>query len=158
MIQTAFRLFKFLAVILCWVAPAVAQEYSPELRDNPVLFRWYDKVGTAHDTTDASTIPPGARFESRDSIYSKVDPKKKRSWWRARKARLDAELHAAVDAWSGAQAAAAAARQSNEPAARLVELDAQIAKRQVEVQRIEKAITDFQAEAAKAKIPPRWVQ
>jgi len=94
--------------------PATEPE-TTENADDALVFRWFDAKGNAFDTTDTSTIPPGARFEVKGGLLKKVDLHRRRSWWRARKNRLQAELHRAQDELARAQGdfdSAAAERRS----------------------------------------------
>ena len=129
-----------------------------EGEQEPLIFRWYDIMGMAHDTTDASTIPPGSNFEVKGGLFKKGDLQRRRSWWRARKSRLQAELRGAQDELGRAQIAFSAAVDKNESGERQAELATKVETWKSLVARRQRDIKELKTEAAKAKIPQRWLR
>lgn len=137
---------------------------APEVRaaepfgEEPVVFRWIDAQGNAHDTTDTTTIPPGMKIRVRNPDFPGGDLEKKRSWWRARRARLLAELHNLSDQRSAAEAALANAVRNGVPVADREPLRTKLRDTQSAEKQAEKALADLEAQAKAKRIPARWLQ
>jgi hypothetical protein len=126
--------------------------------DEALVFRWFDKQGIAHDTTDTSIIPPGARFEVKGGLLANGDLKRRRSWWRARKNRLQAELHNAQDSLESSKQALQRSVDQKEPGVTQAEHAKRVDVWDSEVARLKRELKNLKAEAVKAKVPQRWLK
>lgn len=147
-----------LAAVLVLTARAPEAAAAEPFGEEPVVFRWTDARGNAHDTTDATSIPPGVKIRVRNPDFPGGDLEKKRSWWRARRARLLAELHSLHDRRAAAEAALAEAVRTGVPVADREPYREKIREAEAAAQRAQQALTDLDDEAKKKRIPARWLQ
>lgn len=147
-----------LTALLVLTARAPEAQAAEGSAEEPVIFRWNDAQGNAHDTTDPTNIPPGVKIRVRNPDFPGGDLSKKRSWWRARKARLEAELHGAGDRRAAAEAALAEAVRAGVPVTDREPLRNKIRDAQAAETQAAKALADLEAQAKAKRIPARWLQ
>ena len=140
------------------VAPAAVSAATEEPREATILFRWLDEKGFAHDTTDPTTIPAGAKVRIVGPERGKVDPHKSRKWWRARLSRLQAELHAAQDARADAEKKLAGVVKAGMPVTDRDPYRGRLSDATAAERKAQQALDAFFTEAKDRKIPDRWLR